>query len=73
MQRAFWVPGNTKVCNGKQLCPVILVEKEELAVIEGTDDAENSEFHDAEAVPTLNISMHALTGISDPLWPVHLL
>ena len=49
------------------------MEKEELAVIEGTDDAENSEFHDAEAVPTLNISMHALTGISDPLWPVHLL
>ena len=40
------------------------MEKEELAVIEGTDDAENSKFHDAEVVPTLNISRHALTSIS---------
>ena len=37
--------------------------KEEVAVIEDAELSEDPEFHDAETVPTVNISMHALTGL----------
>ena len=65
--REPWVPGHTKICKGKQLYSVILVEneegKEEVPVIEDAELSEDPEFHDAETVPTVNISMHALTGL----------
>ncbi|RLN10016.1 retrotransposon protein, putative, unclassified [Panicum miliaceum] len=65
--REPWVPGHTKVCKGKQLYSVILVQnaegQEEVAVVEDAEQSDDAEFHDAEAIPTLNISMHALTGI----------
>jgi hypothetical protein len=65
--REPWVPGHTKVCKGKQVYSVILIEndegKEEVAVVEDAEHQEESEFHDAETIPTVNISMHALTGL----------
>lgn len=64
--REPWVPGHTKVCKGKRLYSIILVEnpegKEEVAVVEDGNSSEEPEFHDAEQLPTVQISMHALTG-----------
>ncbi|CAN6347636.1 unnamed protein product [Urochloa humidicola] len=64
--REAWVPGHAKVCKGKQVFSVILVQNaqgyEEVAVIEDSSESEEAEFHDAQPMPTVNISMHALTG-----------
>lgn len=64
--REPWVPGHTKVCKGKQLLAVILVEnaegQEEVAVVEDGNSSEEAEFHDAQQMATLQISMHALCG-----------
>jgi len=66
--REPWVPGHAKVCKGKQVYSVIVVEneegKEEVAVISYDTTSEDAEFHDAEPTPKVQISMHALTGIS---------
>lgn len=34
-----------------------------MAVVEDAEHQEESEFHDVETIPTVNISMHALTGL----------
>jgi len=66
--REPWVPGHNKVCKGKQAFAVILVEnaegQEEVAVVNDETTSEGAEFHDAEATPQVQISMHALTGVS---------
>ena len=66
--REPWIPGHAKVCKGKQAYSVILVEndegKEEVAVVSDDTTSEDAEFHDAEPSPTVQISMHALSGIS---------
>ena len=66
--REPWVPGHNKVCKGKQAFAVILVEnaegQEEVAVVNDETTSEEAEFHDAEATPQVQISMHALTGVS---------
>jgi hypothetical protein len=63
-----WVPGHAKVCKGKQVYSVILMKndegQEEFAVIPEDTASEDAEFHDAETVPTVQLSMHALTGLS---------
>ena len=68
--REPWVPGHTKVCKGKQLYSVILVQneegKEEVAVIVDADQEDDAEFQDAENIPTVQISMHALSGSYSP-------
>jgi hypothetical protein len=60
-----WVPGHTKVCKSKQLYSVILTQnsesKEEMAVIQEEEESDN-EYHDAQIIHTLKISMHALNG-----------
>jgi hypothetical protein len=60
-----WVPGHTKVCKGKQLYSVILVEnaegKEEVAVIEDTEPPEQQE-QETEMLATFQISTQALMG-----------
>lgn len=65
--REPWIPGHHKVCKGKQLYSVILVEnaegKEEVAVVEDGNSSEEVEFHDAQPMPTIQISMHALHGL----------
>ena len=38
--------------------------QEEFAVIPEDTASEDAEFHDAETVPTMQLSMHALTGLS---------
>lgn len=49
---------------------VILVEnaqgKEEVAVVEDGSSSEEVEFHDAQPLPAVQISMHALKGSPDP-------
>ena len=66
--REPWAPGHAKVCKGKQIYSVLVVEnangQEEISVVENSTLSENEEFHDAEAVPVHNLSLHALTGTS---------
>lgn len=60
-----WVPGHTKVCKGKQIYSVILVENAEgkVAMVEDGNSSEEQEYHDVQQMATFQISMHALTGI----------
>lgn len=64
--REPWVPGHAKICKGEQLYSVILVEnaegREEVAVVEDGSSSEEAEFHDAQQLNTIQISMHALSG-----------
>lgn len=60
--RESWVPGHAKTCKGKQAYSIIMIENsegKEVAVIDG-QNSEEVEFQDGEAVPVLNVSMHAL-------------
>lgn len=64
--REPWVPGHAKICKGRQIYSVILVEnaegKEEVVVVEDGTSSDEAEFHDAQQLPTVQISMHALHG-----------
>lgn len=65
--KELWVPGHAKVCKGKQFFLVVTVEKnrqEEMSIVEDENTTDQGEYHDAKPVPTLQISMHALTSIS---------
>ena len=63
--REPWIPGQAKVCKGKQIYSVIVVEngegQEVVAVVED-GQASEAEFQDAETIPVVNVSMHAFVG-----------
>jgi hypothetical protein len=69
--REPWIPGHTKVCKGKQVFSVILMEtaegKQELGVVQDghTEEAE-AEYFDAEQIPVMQLSLHALLGTAHP-------
>lgn len=61
------MPGHAKVCKGKQLYSIVMVEtngKEEMTLIEDDANTNDGEYHDAETIPKVQLSMHALTGTS---------
>jgi hypothetical protein len=69
--REPWVPDHTKICKGKLLYSVILVEneegKEEVEVIEDAEQSEDFEFHDAcryiqTGVPPTSVSSRGARG-----------
>jgi hypothetical protein len=68
--REPWVPGHTKVCKAKQAYSVIVMStpdgKEELGVVEDVAAEDEAAFYDAEQVPVMQISTHALLGTAHP-------
>jgi hypothetical protein len=69
--REPWIPGHTKVCKGKQVFSVILMEsaegKQELGVVQdGPTEEEEAEYFDAEQIPVMQLSLHALLGTAHP-------
>jgi len=55
--REQWIPGHAKVCKGKQLYSVIVMETEngieDVAVVEDGTNSDEGEYFDAQPAPTL--------------------
>jgi hypothetical protein len=65
--REPWVPGHTKVCKGKQLYSVILMENDEgqeVAVIEDSAETDAKVIEDVPQIPVMQVSIHAVNETS---------